>query len=63
MCYIGPRGRQGGIPENISRMAEEYQKSIKPPYDKDDIISAFECGYMKAQSLSPLTTNKQNLEI
>lgn len=49
MCYIGRRGRQGGIPREVSRIAEEYQRNIQPPYDKDDIISAFENGFMKSQ--------------
>ncbi len=40
----GRRGRQGGIPADISRKAEEYQTGINPPYDADDIISAYETG-------------------
>lgn len=47
MSYVGPRGRQGGIPVGISRKAEDYQRSLRPPYDADDIISAFESGYIK----------------
>ena len=40
----GRRGRQGGIEKDISRKAEEYQTTVEPPYDSDDIISAYESG-------------------
>lgn len=48
MCFKGSRGRQGDIPDWIAKKAEEYQSSLEPPYDADDIISAFETGYIKA---------------
>lgn len=48
MCDKGRRGRLGGVPEYISRLAEEFQREMEPPYDSDDIITSFECGYLKA---------------
>ena len=47
-CFKGSRGRQGDIPNWIAQKAEEYQSSLEPPYDADDIMSAFETGYIKA---------------
>lgn len=35
------------VPRWISEKAEEYQKKIEPPYDADDIISAYESGAME----------------
>jgi hypothetical protein len=46
---VGRRGRQGGVPMWISEKAEAYQKKIEPPYDADDIISAYECGMMSGR--------------
>lgn len=43
---VGRRGRQGGVPMWISEKAEEYQRQMEPPYDSDDIISAYESGAM-----------------
>ena len=37
---VGRRGRQGGIDMAVTKMAEEYQEGLKPPYDADDIVSA-----------------------
>lgn len=45
----GRRGRMGGVPQEFSEKAEEYQKGIKPPYDADDIISAYESGMMEEE--------------
>lgn len=45
----GRRGRLGDVPPSISRKAEAYQKGMKPPYDADDIISAYETGCMNAE--------------
>ena len=45
----GRRGRMGGVPREFSEKAEEYQKGIKPPYDADDIISAYESGMMEEE--------------
>lgn len=42
----GRRGRMGGVPREYSEKAEEYQRSLKPPYDSDDIITAYEQGMM-----------------
>ena len=42
----GARGRQGGVPEEIFEKANEYVKTVEPPYDKDDICSAYETGSM-----------------
>jgi len=44
---VGRRGRQGMVPRWISEKAEEYQKQMDPPYDSDDIISAYESGAME----------------
>ena len=46
----GRRGRLGGVPKHVSRLAENYQSNIMPPYDADDIISAFESGFMYSQT-------------
>lgn len=56
-CYCGRRGRQGGIPAGVSKMAEEYQSKLGQPYDydKDDIISAYESGFMAALALLDMT--------
>lgn len=43
---VGRRGRQGMVPGWISEKAEEYQRQMEPPYDSDDIISAYESGAM-----------------
>ncbi len=43
---VGRRGRQGMVPRWISEKAEEYQRQMEPPYDSDDIISAYESGAM-----------------
>ena len=43
---VGRRGRQGMVPGWISEKAEEYQRQMEPPYDADDIISAYESGMM-----------------
>lgn len=48
----GRRGRMGGVPQEFSEKAEEYQKGIKPPYDADDIISAYESGMMKEKEMN-----------
>jgi hypothetical protein len=40
----GRRGRLGNIPPDITKRAEKYQLETKPPYDADDIISAYETG-------------------
>jgi 5'(3')-deoxyribonucleotidase len=45
----GRRGRMGGVPPAISRKAEAYQRRTEPPYDADDIISAYETGCMSAE--------------
>lgn len=45
--HCGRRGRMGGVPQEFSEKAEEYQKTLKPPYDADDIISAYESGMME----------------
>ena len=42
----GARGRLGGIPEDVSEKAEKFADKMEPPYDKDDICSAFEKGAM-----------------
>ncbi len=42
----GRRGRMGCVPPEYSEKAEEYQKKLKPPYDSDDIITAYEQGMM-----------------
>ena len=34
------------VPRWISEKAEEYQRQMEPPYDSDDIISAYESGAM-----------------
>ena len=43
---VGRRGRLGGVPTDITERAEAFQKKMEPPYDKDDIISAYEMGAM-----------------
>lgn len=45
--HCGRRGRMGGVPPEFSEKAEEYQRGLKPPYDADDIISAYESGMME----------------
>ena len=47
--HCGRRGRMGGVPQEFSEKAEEYQKTLKPPYDADDIISAYESGMMEEE--------------
>ena len=42
----GRRGRMGCVPRAYSKKAEEYQRKLKPPYDSDDIITAYEQGMM-----------------
>lgn len=37
----GPRGVIGGIPSDIMRKAQDYQFSLRPPYDEFDIINAY----------------------
>lgn len=44
----GRRGRLGGVPFLVSKLAEEYASHLTPPYDIDDIISAFESGFLKS---------------
>ena len=46
----GRRGRLGGVPKHVAHLAENYQSHITPPYDADDIISAFESGFMYSQT-------------
>lgn len=48
---VGRRGRQGGIDMAVTKMAEEYQEGLKPPYDADDIVSAYENGVLKGKKL------------
>ena len=47
--HCSRRGRMGGVPQEFSEKAEEYQKALKPPYDADDIISAYESGMMEEE--------------
>ena len=47
--HCGRRGRMGGVPREFSEKAEEYQKGLNPPYDADDIISAYESGMMEEE--------------
>ena len=42
----GARGRMGGVPEDISKRAESFQKTMDPPYDAMDICTAYEKGAM-----------------
>jgi hypothetical protein len=46
----GRRGRMGGVPRTYSKKAEEYQRKLKPPYDSDDIITAYEQGMMAMET-------------
>ena len=46
----GRRGRMGGVPREYSEKAEAYQKKLKPPYDSDDIITAYEQGMMAMET-------------
>ena len=48
---VGRRGRQGGVDVAVTKMAEEYQEGLKPPYDADDIVSAYENGVLKGKEL------------
>ena len=47
-CDPGRRGRMGGVPKEISKEAEAFQAQFPGPYDKDDIITAYETAKMKA---------------
>ena len=46
----GRRGRMGCVPREYSEKAEEYQRKLKPPYDSDDIITAYEQGMMAMET-------------
>ena len=47
----GRRGRIGGTPEHIRKKAENFLSKMKPPYDADDICSAYETGAMESIKL------------
>ena len=47
-CDPGRRGRMGLVPKEISKEAEAFQAQFPGPYDKDDIITAYETAKMKA---------------
>ena len=43
----GRRGRIGTTPEHIRKKAENFLSKMEPPYDADDICSAYETGAME----------------
>lgn len=43
----GRRGRIGITPEHIRKKAENFLSKMEPPYDADDICSAYETGAME----------------
>lgn len=43
----GRRGRIGDTPEHIRKKAENFLSKMEPPYDADDICSAYETGAME----------------
>lgn len=43
----GRRGRIGSTPEHIRKKAENFLSKMEPPYDADDICSAYETGAME----------------
>lgn len=44
----GRRGRMGGIPECVRRKAEAFRNIMEPPYDADDICTAYEAGALES---------------
>jgi hypothetical protein len=48
---VGRRGRRGDVDRSVTKMAEEYQVGLKPPYDADDIVSAYESGMEKGKEI------------
>ena len=44
----GRRGRIGSTPEHIRKKAENFLSKMEPPYDADDICSAYETGAMES---------------
>lgn len=52
-CDPGRRGRMGGVPKEISKEAEAFQAQFPAPYDKDDIITAYETAKIKAMEDLP----------
>lgn len=56
-CDPGRRGRMGGVPKEISKEAEAFQAQFPAPYDKDDIITAYETA--KIESMKDLPKWKE----
>ena len=59
-CDPGRRGRMGGVPKEISKEAEAYQAQFPAPYDKDDIITAYETAKIKAMEDLPKWKEAKN---
>lgn len=59
----GRRGRIGTTPEFIRKKAESFQALMEPPYDADDICSAYETGAMENVKLVEWTAeDEENFE-
>jgi len=60
----GRRGRMGGVPSYISEKAVEFADLIEGPYDKDDVITGYEYGYMEAtKKLNELIALLDSLDV
>ena len=64
----GRRGRIGNTPEHIRKKAENFLSEMEPPYDADDICSAYETGAMESikqerseDTMDEFTRNIRNL--
>ena len=42
----GRRGRDGNVRPDIARRAEAFRETMEPPYDRDDIATAYERGFI-----------------
>lgn len=59
-CDPGRRGRMGAVPKEISKEAEAFQAQFPGPYDKDDIITAYETAKIKAMEDLPKWKEAKN---
>lgn len=49
-CPRGKRGRLGGVPGYVRAQSDRYVTIIDEPYERDDIASAYEQGFMEGNN-------------
>lgn len=57
----GRRGRIGGIPECVRRKAEAFRNKMEPPYDADDICTAYEAGALESAKPAEWSEEDENM--